>query len=431
MSIIRSLNTAASGLRAHGDALSVVGDNIANVNTVGYKRSRGVFQDMLGRSIPGSNAQPMSGAGSRLAHIQQIWSQGTLLTTESPTDLALNGNGFFVVKGNVAGRNGNFYSRAGQFNVDQSGHLVNADGLRLQGYQANATGGITGTVGDILVDGGTVPAQVTSRVDLGVNLDANETVPAAFSPTDPSGTSNFASNVTVYDSLGNAHDVTVYFRLTAPNSWEWHAMVDGGEVTGGTAGVPSEGANGTLTFTTDGRLDTETTAASTWDFVGATAGQAIAFDFGDSVTTDTGTGLAGSTGFGSPSTVTSIAQDGFAAGNVAGVAIAEDGIITGIFDNGERRTIGQVAIADFASVEGLERAGQNVWTETTESGQPVIAAAATGGRGSVVSGALEGSNVDLAREFVDLIAYQRGFSANSRVVTTADEMYTELVNLKR
>jgi flagellar hook protein FlgE len=266
---------------------------------------------------------------------------------------------------------------------------------------------------------------------MSVNLDSNAPVPPAWDPTDPAGTSSFSSPVTVYDSLGNAHEATIYYRNTGGNSWEWHAMVDGAELTGGTAGVPTEGASGTLTFTTNGELDTETTTASSWDFAGATAGQAIAFDFGDSLTTDGGTGLSGSTQYASPSTVTALTQDGFAAGSVAGISIAGDGNITGVFTNGQRRTLGQLAVADFASVEGLERTGQGMWTETQASGEPLYGAAGSGGRGAVVSGALEGSNVDLAREFVDLIAFQRGFSANSKIITTADEMYQELVSLKR
>ncbi|HJL19069.1 MAG TPA: flagellar hook protein FlgE [Sandaracinaceae bacterium LLY-WYZ-13_1] len=431
MSIMRSLNTAASGIRSHSEALSVTGDNIANVNTVGFKRSRANFQDVLGRSIAGAGAMDQAGGGSQVGSIQQMWAQGALMTTDSPTDLALNGNGFFVVDGNVGGVQGQYYTRAGQFQIDAEGYMVSGDGLRLQGYPADATGSLSGTLGDLQVEGGTLSANATTEVDLAANLDSEAEVPPAWDPTDPEGTSNFSTTVTAYDSLGNAHEVTVYYRKSGANSWEWHAMADGGELTGGTAGEPTEGASGTLTFTTDGALDTETTTASSWDFVGATAGQTIEFDHGDSITTDGGTGQAGTTQYASPSSVIGLSQDGYGAGEVAGISIAQDGTITGVFTNGQRRTLGQVAVADFASVDGLERAGQGLWVETQESGEALVGAAGSGGRGAVVAGALEGSNVDLAREFVDLIAYQRGFSANSRIVTTADEMYTELVNLKR
>ncbi len=432
MSIMRSLNTAASGIRSHSEALAVTGDNIANVNTVGFKRSRANFSDVLGRSIAGSTAMPKSGAGSRIGTVQQMWQQGALMTTDSPTDLALNGSGFFVVQGNVGGMEGQYYTRAGQFTIDNEGFLTSTDGLRLQGYTANATGELGGDIGDLQIDAGTLPANPTSQIDLAGNLDSNAATPAAaWDPTDPSGTSNFSTSVTTYDSLGNPHDVTVYFRHNGGGAWEYHAMVDGGEVTGGTAGVPFEGASGTLEFDTDGSLMTETPGASSWDFVGAAAGQAIAFDFGDSTVTDGGTGFAGFTQTASDSDTSGISQDGFGAGSVSGISVGQDGAITGVFTNGQRRVIGAVAVADFASVDGLDRAGQGLWIATDDSGEALVGQAGSGGRGAVVAGALEGSNVDLAREFVDLIAFQRGFSANSRIVTTADEMYSEVVNLKR
>jgi flagellar hook protein FlgE len=431
MSVLRSMNTAASGLRAHQEALGVVGDNIANVNTVGFKRQRANFQDMLGRSVANPSAQPQAGAGSRVASIQEMWTQGALLTTESPTDLALNGNGFFIAEGNVGGIQGSYYTRAGQFSIDQTGYLVTQDGLRLQGYTADTTGTIGATLGDLQVDAQNLPAVATTQVDLGAQLDAEAVTPAAFDPTDPDTTSNHSASVTVYDSLGAPHELTIYYRHQGGGSWEWHALVDGGEVTGGTPGVPFEGASGTLTFTTDGFLDTETAAAASFDFVNATPGQAITFDFGDAITTDGGTGRAGSTQYASPSTNNAIQQDGFGAGSVAALQIDQSGTINGIFTNGQRRALGRVAVADFASEDGLERAGQGFWVETTASGEPLVGEASTGGRGSIVSGALEGSNVDLGREFVDLIAFQRGFSANGRIVTTADEVYAELVALKR
>ncbi|MDD9933851.1 MAG: flagellar hook protein FlgE [Myxococcales bacterium] len=431
MSILRSMQIGVAGLRAHSEALGVAGDNIANVNTVGFKAQRGTFQDQLGRSIAGAGSDPTPGAGSRLAHIEQMWTQGALLTTDSPTDLALSGDGFFIVDGTVGGTTGRYFSRAGQFHIDADGQLVNPGGLRLQGYTAQPDGTMGSTLGNLTVTPGTIPANPTTEIQAAVNLDSNAQQPAPFDPTDPAGTSNFSNTVTVYDSLGNGHEITVYYAKNGPNSWEWHAMVDGGDLAGGTPGAPVEGASGTLTFTTDGRLDTESAGASSWDFIDAAPGQVITFDFGSSVTGDLGDGLDGSTQFASPSTTTGLSQDGFAAGSVAGISIGPDGRITGIFNNGQQRAIGQVAVASFGSVEGLARGGQGLWHATEESGQALVGAAETGGRGSVVAGALEQSNVDLGAEFVNLISYQRGFQANSRVITTADEMYGELVNLKR
>jgi flagellar hook protein FlgE len=430
MSILRSLQIGVSGLQANSDGLNVAGDNIANVNTVGFKRSRGVFEDMLGHAVSTTGPSQEAGAGSRMAHVEQMFSEGALVTTDSPTDLAISGDGFFVVKGQVQGTQGQFYTRAGQFHVDNQGNLVNVDGLRVQGYSAQANGVMGATVGDINVTPGTVPASPTTKITVGANLDASAAVPAAFDPTNPGGTSNFSNNVTVYDSLGKAHEVTIYYRKSGVNAWEWHAMVDGGDV-GGTAGVPTERANGNVTFTTNGALDTETTAASSWSFTNATANQAIAFDFGTSITTDGGTGLDGTTQFASTSTTTSLTQDGYAAGSVAGIAVNADGTVMGTFSNGQQRALGQVVVAKFADDNGLERGGQGLWFQTQASGEPLLGAAGSGGKGSIVSGALEQSNVDMGTEFVNLITYQRGFQANSKVITTADEMYQELVNIKR
>jgi flagellar hook protein FlgE len=433
MSITRTLNTGASGLRSHSEAIGVVGDNIANVNTVGFKKQRAGFEDVLGRAVAGSaNMAPTAGAGSKLAHIEQMWSQGALLTTDSPTDLAIAGNGFFVVEGMANGQQGRYFTRAGQFSLDQSGNLVNPHGLNLVGYTADANGTMGTTPGALNVSGSSVPARSTSTVDMAVQLDSNAAVPAAWDPADPAGTSNFSTSVTVYDSLGNSHEVTAYFRKSADNSWEWHAMVDGGELNGGTAGTPQEIGTGTLTFTSSGALDTETPGATSIDFTGgAAAGQAIAFDFGESITGDGGTGMGATTQFASESATTGLAQDGYAAGSVASIGIDSDGTITGAFTNGQRRVLGQVALASFAAQDGLERTGQGLWTATNTSGEALIGAAESGGRGSIVSGALEQSNVDIGTEFVNLIAYQRGFQANSRIITTADEIYSELVSLKR
>jgi flagellar hook protein FlgE len=307
------------------------------------------------------------------------------------------------------------------------------DGLALQGYTADGQGVMGATVGDINVSRGTVPATPTTAVRIAANLDSNAEVPSTipFDINNPSDTTNFSNQVTVYDSLGNSHELTMYYNKTQNNNWEWHAVVAGDELANGQPGVPFEGASGTLTFTTNGELDTETSSASSWDFIGATPTQAIAFDFGDSMTTDAGTGLDGSTQFAAPSATMALQQDGFAAGSVAGISIADDGTILGLFSNGQQRAIGQVVTADFANVNGLDRTGQGLWIETLESGQALIGPGDAAGRGAIVSGALEQSNVDLGTEFVNLISYQRGFQANSRVITTSDEMYGELVNIKR
>jgi flagellar hook protein FlgE len=429
MSILRTLNTGATGLTANGNALGVVGDNIANTNSIGFKRSRAVFQDLV--TSAGRSELLQVGAGARLADVQQMWQQGALLSTESPTDLALSGEGFFMVQGSASGVDGTFYTRAGQFHIDSGGYMVNTDNLKLQGYQADDNGTITGTVGNIRVGPMALPATSTKDISLAVNLDSNSVQPAAFDPADPAKTSNFSTSTTMYDSLGNGHQVTTYFAKTSINTWDWHSMVDGGEVTGGTAGTPFEGANGSLSFTTNGALDNEVQNSSSWDFTGATAAQTVNFDFGTSITGDAGTGLDGTTNFASPSTTNGITQNGFAAGSVSGISINETGVITGVFSNGQRRTLGQVAVASFRSQDGLARSGQSLWSRTEESGEALVGSAGTAGRGSISAGTLEQSNVDIGREFVELIAYQRGFQASSKVIQTADDLYGELVNLRR
>jgi flagellar hook protein FlgE len=428
MSILSSLYTGASGLAAHGSAIGTVGDNIANVSTIGFKAGRASFEDVLGGTAP--NGQRL-GAGVRFGGVDTRFGQGSLQQTGAPLDLAVRGNGFFMVAGSHDGIPGTYYTRDGRFHLDNQGYVVNGEGLRLQGYGIDAAGQMASATGDLRL-GGQSPPNPTTRLDLAANLDAGATTPAApWDPADPTATSNFSTSATVYDSLGAAHRVDVYFRNNGAGSWEWHAMVDGGELAGGTPGTPTEIASGALTFTTGGALDTETTTASSADFIGAAAGQAIAFDFGDAITTDGGTGLVGSTQFAAASSVTGVSQDGFPPGELVDLLVADDGTMTGVFSNGQSRPMARVALATFQSDDGLRRAGAQLYSETRASGQPLIGAAGSGTRGAISGGALEGSNVDLGSELVTLIAYQRAFQANARTISTADEMLTEVANLKR
>jgi flagellar hook protein FlgE len=264
------------------------------------------------------------------------------------------------------------------------------------------------------------------------NIDANAAVAAApFDPANPSSTSNFSTSMQVYDSLGNAHSVDVYFAKTGANTWDYHALVDGGQLAGGTAGTAVEVGSGSLSFTSAGALNSVTTnTAISASFVGANPNQAISLNFGTSIAAG-GTGLDGTTQFASPSSVSSQSQDGYASGDLAGVSVDGNGIVRGVYTNGQKLAVGQLTIAKFRANEGLGRAGHNLWIATRESGDAALGVASSGGRGAVSSGALEQSNVDLATQFVDLIAHQRAFAANSKTITTADEMLQEVVNLKR
>jgi flagellar hook protein FlgE len=422
--------SGVSGLRAEGEALGVVGDNIANVNTVGFKSQRAVFEDVLGHSILAGTSSALPGSGVRIGDVQQMFTQGTLSNTGVSTDLALNGDGFFVVKGAVDGINANFFTRAGQFNLDKDGYLVNTNGLQVQGYAANADGTFQAAPSSVKAPTASLPARATAAMTISANLDASAAVPT-WDPLLPAQTSNFSTSMTVFDSLGNSHAIDVYFNKTADNTWDYHAMVDATQLNPPGTGFAEVGS-GTLNFTTNGALDSVTTTtqiAPTWGG-GSTGALPITLDFGSPIATG-GTGLDGTTQFGSPSAISSQSQDGYTSGDFSGISVDGQGVVMGLYTNGQKLAMSQLAIAKFRSNDGLGRAGQNLWIETRESGTAALGTASSGGRAAVSSGALEASNVDLAEEFVGLIQHQRSFSANSKTITTADEMLQELINIKR
>jgi flagellar hook protein FlgE len=432
MSILKTMYTGVSGITAEGEALGVVGDNISNSNTVGFKGQRAIFADMLGHSVTAGTPSALPGSGVAMSQVEQMFTQGSLSNTGVPTDMALSGDGFFVVGGTVDGVQGQFYTRAGQMKVDGTGNITNLQGMNLQGYKALGNGQFAASVSGLQVNTAALPPAATTKMAVTANLDANATIPAnPWDPTNPTATSNFSTSMQVYDSLGNAHAVDVYMVKTAANSWDYHAVVDGGQLAGGTAGTNVEIGSGSLSFTATGALNSvSTNTAISANFNGANPNQAITLDFGTSIAAG-GTGLTGSTQFASPSSVSNQTQDGYASGDLAGISVDGTGVVKGTYTNGQKLDIGQLAIAKFRSNEGLGRAGQNLWIATRESGDAAIGTAGSGGRGAVTGGALEQSNVDLATQFVDLIAHQRAFSANSKTITTADEMLQEVVNLKR
>jgi len=426
MTITNSLYIGISGLQAHGEAISVVGDNIANASTIGYKRNRAEFSDMLGGEIDSQRL----GGGVRLAGTQTMWDQGTITQTGNPLDLAVRGGGMFVVKGNHGGQNAQYYTRDGEFHLDNQGFVVNKQNLRLQGFTIDGAGTRALSASDLPLGARESPPVATQSAAMTLNLDANATVPPAWDPTNPNTTSNYATSETAYDSLGAPHHIEVFFRNQGAGAWEYHAMVDGGDLTGGAKGTLTEIAAGNLTFTTAGALQSQISTASSASFVNATPGQVINFKFGDDIASG-GTGMAGTTQFAGASAVNGLDVDGRAPGKLTDIAISDDGKIRGVFDNGDKVDMAQVALADFANENGLDRAGDGLVVETASSGKPLIDVPGTGARGAVSSGALEASNVDLGNELVTLIAYQRAFQANAKTVTTADEMMTDVNNLKR
>lgn len=427
MSLLTSLFTGASGMSAHGSAIGVVGDNIANVSTTGFKRTRAAFADVLGGSLSGQRL----GAGVRIGRLQTQFDQGTVQETGGMLDMAIRGDGYFVVRGNHNGQLANFYSRDGRFALDKTGTVVNSGGLKLQGYLIDPAGTRATAPSDLQLAGLSAPPVATTSADISLQLDSRSVPPTLpFNATDPS-TYNYATTVTVYDSLGAPHAVQLFARANGAGAWAWHAMVDGGELAGGTAGTLTQIATGSLGFNTNGALATEAVTSSSADFLNATPGQAIAFDFGDAITTDAGTGRAGTTQSAAANSVLGVAIDGRPTGALVDLTIADDGTITGVFDNGDTRALAQVALAKFGAETGLTRAGDGLFAETSTSGQPLVDVAGAGGRGAISGGAIEASNVDLSEELVTLIAYQRAFSANTRTVTTADEMLAEVSNIKR
>ena len=363
-------------------------------------------------------------------------------TTANSLDLAVDGDGFFLV--NDAGGN-NFYTRDGQFGLNNVGEIVNNKGLKLQGYQADSNGAILGTVGDIVLTTSQVAASATSTISMSGNLQSDATA-TTFSINNLSGTTQFSTGVRIFDSLGNGHDVTLYFSRTATNTWSYYLVAPAGEVTVDASAVDASTINalvasGTLTFTSNGALDTESTVtyydASTGtpggiDFTGgATANQTLSFGFGTSVTTDSGLGLDGMTQFGSNSVTLTLGQNGFANGVLRGSTIGEDGTIVGQFSNGTVRNLGQVLLARFVNSDGLSAVGGNLFIESNSSGAPLAGAPKTGAFGSVVGNTLELANVDLGDELVNMITMQRAFQANSRIITTANDLLGEIVNLSR
>lgn len=429
MSLVTALYTGATGLESNSVELSVVGDNIANANTIGFKTSRAAFADAMADNLIGGGAG-QRGLGTRLDAIQKIVSQGALTNTGQATDLAIQGGGLFVVKGSQGGQTGTYYTRAGQFTVNKDGNLVNLDGLRVQGYTADATGKVVASaVGDLHVGNATAAPRPTNNITVRANLQADATVPAAFDVANASGTSNFATSITVYDSLGSGHQVDVFFRKSSLGNWEYHALTDGGGLTSGVPGTPTEIASGTAAFDAQGRLTALTTGAQTFNPIGATNPQPLTFNMGTPL--PGGTGVDGLTQFSSPSAASFLNQDGFSSGQLARISIDAKGQVVGGFTNGDTRVLGQVALATFGAPDQLMRVGGNLFAEQPASGPANVGSPSTADRGAVVAGALEQSNVDLASEFIRMIAAQRGFQANSKTLTTADSLLNELMNIKR
>jgi flagellar hook protein FlgE len=426
MGLLSSFNTGVSGLSAAGTSMGVIGDNIANAGTNGFKRSRAEFQDMLASSLKGIDGGDQIGSGVKLAHVTSQFTQGSIKRTENVTDIALNGNGFFTIKTPT----GQKYSRDGAFHFDKEGQLVTGDGFEVMGFKADAKGEITAKQAPIKLGNTTVPATPTKEVEVSMNLDSRDNL-KQFNPLNPEDTSNFNSSMTVFDNVGTQRVVTMYFNKTAANNWEYHAMVDGKDAEGGVDGQMVEMAKGQLQFDQKGRLQNEVPQLNSFNFNnGALPGQEISFNFGESLA-EGGEGNEASTQYGTTSSIARHTQDGNSAATLASLSFNDDGVLSASYDNGTTRDIAQIAIAKFENNEGLFKTGKNLLKETRKSGQAAIGQPGKDGRGQVYSKSLELSNVDIANEFIDMMTAQRNFQANTRTITTSDQMLQEVLNIKR
>jgi flagellar hook protein FlgE len=426
MGILRSFNVGVSGLSATGQGMGVISDNISNAGTNGFKASRAEFQDVLATSLKGIDGGDQLGAGTKLSHIKSLMTQGDISRTDSITDLAINGDGFFKVEAPF----GPGYTRDGSMHFNKEGELVNADEYKVLGFAANEDGKLTNKLEAIKLGNTTIPAAATKELKLSMNLDSREKI-KQFDINDPEETSNFGHSITVYDNIGTARLVSVYYNKMADNSWKYRVVADGADAEGGVPGKFSEMASGTLKFNDKGVLAEEIEESNSFNFnKGAAKGQKIKFDFGESIK-DGGNGLNASTQFGSSSSIARHTQDGATAATLASLSFNDDGILTAVYDNGVSRDVAQIAVAKFENNEGLFKVGKNLFKESLKSGQAAVGKPGEAGRGEVLAKSLELSNVDIANEFVNLMTAQRNFQANAKTLTTADQMLQEVLNIKR
>lgn len=427
MGILSSLYTGVSGMTAQGEALGVIGDNIANANTIGFKASRAEFQDIISKNLKGILGGNQIGRGVKIGAVNPILSQGNVDATEKVTDLAISGDGYFKVKGS----DGESYTRDGSFHFDREGFLVTNDNQKVQGFSTDEKGNILNKLADIKFPRALIPAKATKEIKMDLNLDSRMEATKKFDIKDPYSTSHYSTGVEMYDSQGNKHLLSLFFNKTADRQWEYKGLVDGKEVSGGDEGKLSEVCAGKLEFTVDGKLDSQQMTSSNFNFKGgALQGQEIKINFGDAIK-DGGKGLDGTKQYGKNSDLVSWHQDGAAAGTITSLSFNDEGILTAVYSNGQAADLAQIALAKFENPEAMFKVGNNRLKESRDSGGASIGGPGTAGRGKLFAKSLERSTVDLATEFVNMIQNQRGFQANAKTITTTDELLNEVIQLKR
>jgi flagellar hook protein FlgE len=458
---LSTFSTALSGLSTNSQGLNVVGNNLANLNTVGFKASTISFTDVLGqeftsRATPASGSAMTIGLGSQVGSVRQFMSQGTIQTTSNPLDVAIQGKGFLTVKNN----DGQFYTRAGNLHIDANGYLVNDAGALVQGYTRNpATGQVDTTLGmnSIQLPSGVNNPVKTSLFEIAANLDANA-----------ADGSQFTANVEMYDSLGAKHTATVTFQkengtgATPQTTWHFDITIPNNEIAGVpatdtqkysliTGGVPAAGApaGGALVFDSNGQLTSAYIGAApatlpavanlTFPPSGTTlgalaSGGLLSPTFTWKLLADK-TNTPDITGYGvdpnGHSEVTASVQNGSPAGSLSNLNIGPDGMISAIFNNGTTSDVGQIVLAEFTNTDGLVSQGNSLYAESVASGTAFFGVPGEGGRGPMLGGALEQSNVDMAAELTKIITFQRGYQANARMITVTDQIMQEIMNMRQ
>ena len=418
-----SFSTALSALNATSTAVDVVGNNLANLNTPGFKTSVVYFRDLVTQSLGAGLGETQVGFGTGRPLTIRQFTQGAIQASTGLLDAAVQGDGFFVLRNS---QNNTLYTRAGNFQVDDAGHLLTNTGEYVQGWTEvdSATGVLNtnGAIGDIVVPVGAAK-QPIATTGFTLDLNLNSSAPA-------DATSDFSDTIKVYDSLGTSHVLTVHFEKTAANTWSYNITMPGEEITGGTSGSPFSisGASGTLTFDSSGQLTSPANGSPiAFTIPGLASGAA---DMSLTWNPYNSNGAGRITQFGQPSAPSASSQNGSAAAQLIRVGLADGGKILAQYSDGQQVVVGQVAMANVRNAESLIAVGNNNFQTSARSATPAIGLPNTGGRGDIVGGAIEASTVDIAREFTQLIVLQRGYQANSRVVTTVDELSQETINLK-
>jgi flagellar hook protein FlgE len=415
-----TFSTALSALNATSTAIDVVGNNLANMNTTGFKGSDLSFRDLISQASGDGTAETQIGLGTAQPLTVQQFTQGAIQTNSGPLDAAIQGEGFFITQ---SPQGNTYYTRDGTFQVDSSGNLLTSTGAQVQGWNSTTSTGTIDTSGAIsgirIPSGALSPPVAATNMSVDLNLNSAATADA---------TSDFSTPVTVYDSLGKSHILTVSFEKTDTNTWSYQVSLPGADVTAGTAGTPFDipNASGTMTFDTNGQL-TSPAAGSTIPVAipGLSDGGSdlnISWD-------PYNNGAGRITQFGQASAASASSQDGAAAAELVSVSISDGGAITAQYSDGVQSTVGQVALAAISNPNTLVDVGNNDYQLSAATADPSVGTPGTGGRGTVVGGALEASNVDLATQFTNLITFQRSYEANAHVVTTADQLSQDTINL--